>query len=942
MIYTTTRFKKQYSRLSDELKSNIVDITNELNSLPIENQRDYLISLCGENGNAKWSGISSKTLYHFYPMGKQNTHRVFFCFATDLDKDLQEMAQLSEGIVFIDYVTRKEDEVRAAKTYEKNGIKYLSSFQPPIVEQKKYGYDNIPYFWFCLTKDQKTVLSLPQPSLVKGSAGTGKTILSFELLKQWIQYDQSKKYLYLTYTKHLLKRAIDSLTEDGIYLDSAYVHVNDFLNLVHNAKNKTIINESQARNIIKNILDNLERMNQLPINALFSDYFVFAYIRGLMKGRFNISKTYTLDYHESQKYLSQLFQNSNLSNSDNQKIVKKIIQHLEKDSITENDLNKVLIIEIRNITKNKKEKDKIQHIVNKLIDQKVMTQLNAFRLPLIKYDFISDEEIRKELLKNHINTDHIELLIQIKNSYVTELDNQNLIDDNDYAKFILNTKDLYTEAFDGVIVDEVQDLTEIQVEAIVKLTKQDSLNISFFGDPNQTINPTIYHYGRFNSYVFKEKHHIHLKNLKITHRCGPNLLEFINHLTSLRSILKLSTEREDLEPEVSANPHKIDTFWACLTEDIDLIKQVFDYFTRSEDCYLIVDNENTKEMVKKIISLEIGFDDEEFLDDQIITVQNAKGLECKNVILYNLISDNLSIFKNLETLNTNISAMTFNKLYVSTTRAEDSIIICETQIKNEVELKNMLFYENDKKLIEDLEEDEIGQYLAISVDPEVFIRQANQLLEDKNYIKANKKNNIAIKNIINQFDKHENFSYVYTQFQENELYKALDNFTNRFDTNGIEAYRMKFLEYIESLKINQTDDKNLRDYILFLRDIHQNLDEAIKIRKICEKRFEFDEYKTLLSDSEKIIFFEDFSLLDNYDCVIEVAKTLERELSEDYVMIAKYIFGYETYQKVKKLLSKIEFQNPEMYKLILDKNVIPDGKIEIGQKIRELRGLINE
>ena len=42
MIYATSRFKKQYSRLSDELQSNMTNIAHELNSLPIEKQRNYL------------------------------------------------------------------------------------------------------------------------------------------------------------------------------------------------------------------------------------------------------------------------------------------------------------------------------------------------------------------------------------------------------------------------------------------------------------------------------------------------------------------------------------------------------------------------------------------------------------------------------------------------------------------------------------------------------------------------------------------------------------------------------------------------------------------------------------------------------------------------------------------------------------------------------------
>jgi len=46
------------------------------------------------------------------------------------------------------------------------------------------------------------------------------------------------------------------------------------------------------------------------------------------------------------------------------------------------------------------------------------------------------------------------------------------------------------------------------MEAIVKLSKKDSNDISSFGDPNQTINPTVYDYGRFNSYILHSRQHL--------------------------------------------------------------------------------------------------------------------------------------------------------------------------------------------------------------------------------------------------------------------------------------------------------------------------------------------------------------------------------------------------------------------------------------------------
>ena len=177
---------------------------------------------------------------------------------------------------------------------------------------------------------------------------------------------------------------------------------------------------------------------------------------------------------------------------------------------------------------------------------------------------------------------------------------KNLFDDNDFAKYILNQEINDDEKYDGIIVDEVQDLTENQIEALVSMTKKASNNISFFGDPNQTINPTVYNYGRFNSFVYRKTQSINRKNIKITHRCGPNLLEYINHLVDLRRKFQLTSNTEDLEMEVSAIK-RIDTYWACLVTDKVMINKVLEEFTRAFDCIIIVNDIQIKhKLIKRI------------------------------------------------------------------------------------------------------------------------------------------------------------------------------------------------------------------------------------------------------------------------------------------------------------------------------------------------------
>ncbi len=950
MIYASERFKKVYSELSIEFKQGVHEIVEKLYALTSADWPGYLASLCGDNGKALWTGIN-KTLYHLYPLGQNSVHRLFYCYTTDLDENVQNNSNALEGVVFLDYSVTKEQEKRKAKIYEREALKYISEFSAPLKkESEAAGFTH--KFWFCLTSEQRKVLDLKQPALVNGSAGTGKTIISFELMKQWLYYDSDKKYLYLTYTDNLLKRARDSFKMDGIDINSNNFKINQFSNLIENSYDNQIIDEYEARNIIKKIIEGYKSTSKTAHDIIFSDYFVYSYIRGIMKGHFQCNSEFELDNQTAGVFINDFINRDDLSINEKNKIKRILLDKLRYDEISEKTFKNEILLDITNLYNSKKDKIQFEAKVTSIFTESMIKRLNELRVPKNIYRFLSDEEIEKELRKDKVPDLYIRYMIEIKKKYNEELKRIDSIDDNDYAMHILNIEITEDEKYDGIIVDEIQDLTETQIKAIVKLSKSYSNNISLFGDQNQTINPTVYDYGRFNSYVYTEKEQINRKNLKITHRCGPNLLEYINHLTSLRSKLKLTTEREDLEPEVSANPNKADTNWACLAEDTELIQQVLYEFPKAVDCYLIVDNEATKKEVIEIIKTNDDFDDDPNIFDQIITVQNAKGLESKSVIIYNLISDNLDIFKELSSLNNKISTMTFNKLYVSTTRAEDSIIICESKLKNEVEIKEMLFKFSDSQMIEALEEDEIRHYLDISIEPEVFIRQALKWIEDKNFVKANKKNNVAIKNILKQFEKDEKFDGISLAIKDNPFYEKMQNYKDRFSTNEIEEYQRlygEFIGYLEDEVVQLKNQQNtalimnLTDHeISLLKERYEELIESIRIRKICEKRIEFDEYKSAMRDQEKMPYLEDFSLLDNYDSAMEVATNLSKAKSQDYQNIVRYIFGYETFDKVKGLLTKIEFSNPEVYKLVLDNQMIGHVKEELKSKIARLRGLINE
>jgi hypothetical protein len=931
MIYASDKFKKKYSNLPDDFKHEIHRIVENLNSIKEKDQSKYLESLCGENGKALWTGIG-KTLFHLYPQGQKSTDRLFYCYVKNLEDELKHNSGLFEGIVFIDYTRKKEEADKAANNYDRYSVKYLSKFMPPAPINIHINL-NKPQFWFCLTSDQKSVLNLKQPALVKGSAGTGKTIISFELLKKWIDSDNTKKYLYLTYTKNLLRKAKEALIEDGIEFNSDSIDLIEFSNLREKTKKNEIINEKAARDIISSILSVYSKNNRLPNDILFSDYFIYSYIRGLLKGRILSINKFFLNYEQANMYLTDFLMHSDLNTSEKIKLKRIILDYLDKNEITEKSYNQDIVPSAIILYNSKKDKDKFKEKLPRLFNQDIFIELNRFRLAKAIYKYYSDDLITLELEKDGLAQKNISLLLEIKNRYDEELDKRNLIDDNDFAKYILNQEISDDEKYDGIIVDEVQDLTETQIEALVSLSKNDSDKISFFGDPNQTINPTVYDYGRFNSFVYKKTQNINRKNIKITHRCGPNLLEYINHLVSLRKIFQLTSNPEDLEIEESAIT-KIDTYWACLVTDKLMIDKVLEEFTRALDCIIIVNDDLIKQKLIRRINNIIDVD-HEYLDNQIITVQDSKGLESKNVIIYNIISDNIEIFTNLNTHNKKIATMTFNKLYVSCTRAEDSIIIIEENLEDYTTIKNDYFFINGKPMIENISEDAISDYLSITINPILFLEQAEHAFEDLNFKKSLKKVNISIKNSVEQFKDDEEFIWVKHYIQEDS--KLL---TTYYLSDASHNYN-EFIHEFDIL-INHTVESNEEvSKVQLLKNRYDCFIKTLDLKKVCLKCIEYEEYEDLMQDDGRFKYIHDLILMKNEIGSMYVANRIQNlDIKDKYLSLVRYIHGYQAYNNKTRVALNSLILDDEIYARILLDMVENDAYKELGTSLKNLKGCL--
>ncbi len=240
--------------------------------------------------------------------------------------------------------------------------------------------------------------------------------------------------------------------------------------------------------------------------------------------------------------------------------------------------------------------------------------------------------------------------------------------------------------YDYIVIDEVQDFTNIQLKLILKsLVKPGNFILS--GDSNQVVHPNFFSWAHLKSMFYQNE--IKGSEIKILHanyRNSVAVSEIANRLLKIKNARFGSIDRESnyLVKTISDLPGEV-----RFIEDRDQNAALLGKKTGRSINYavLVLHNEN-KPTARSVFNTPLLF-----------SVQESKGLEYENIILYNLVSENREEYNtisegvlpsHLETeelvysrnkdktdKSAEIYKFFINALYVSLTRAVRSVYIIE-------------------------------------------------------------------------------------------------------------------------------------------------------------------------------------------------------------------------------------------------------------------------
>lgn len=222
----------------------------------------------------------------------------------------------------------------------------------------------------------------------------------------------------------------------------------------------------------------------------------------------------------------------------------------------------------------------------------------------------------------------------IFSQYLTFLQETKRYDSNllshDYLKRV-------TPRYDFVVVDEVQDLTNIQLFLILKALCDPS-GFLLCGDSNQIVHPNFFSWSKLKT-LFYTHNELQadadlIRILSTNYRNSPQVTELANRILLLKNARFGSIDRES-HYLVHSNGHVHGD--VVFLQDRDNIRHELNAKTRTSTKFAVVVMHDTQKAEAQ----------QHFNTPLVFSIQDAKGLEYDNIILYNFLSSEAKRFRDI-------------------------------------------------------------------------------------------------------------------------------------------------------------------------------------------------------------------------------------------------------------------------------------------------------
>lgn len=665
-----------------------------------------------------------------------------------------------------------------------------------------------------LSEDQLVSLNSEGPLFLLGCAGSGKTLV--EISKSLANANSKLKQAYFTFTP-LLRDTAQNIYDkykncDGIVGTTEFFSLEEFFLKELKISPNQYFQFERFKNWFKKegFLSKYKWTRKIDVVDLWSE------IRGLVKGYIG---------NDFFRFKTLILNSKVIHEKGFDELIEKKILICEPDMANTFFINDSEKLNDR-LPKLPKLSDHIRKIEFKeyqLLDEK--SYVNHMNEKYTQYD----KETRHEIYKF------------VEKHYQKHLNENKLYDDNDLARLLINKIDLNKgKKYDYLFVDELQDLSELQVFALAKLVHNPK-NILMSGDVAQTINPTFFKRGRIGL-IFKNRFNVSYKKYELSEnfRNSEQIVELVSKIIDIR-IQKLGNDKDDIR-EKSTNLDRDDGLPFYLKTNRNHIETIMTTWLHIPKVAIIVSNEESKSHLRDVYNLR------KTEETNIYTVQEIKGQEFDKILTFNIISDFADEWKTI--MNAEIDKKGdlvykyryyFNLLYVAITRGR----------------KNLFFFE-EKQDLEIIKE--IIDYFDI-VD-----KNYEQILNLEGYDTDENKLNQALEHFKNEDYERAKTFYLQLNDRKNAQICTAYSFIKKGEfKKGIIGLYINKNHWEKAFEYATTKDTLLLKVLLAVKLKNLNLDEIINVlgnNKIKDLLVEYKGlkfYNVIYLDSIRLI-----NILGNY------------------------------------------------------------------------------
>lgn len=245
-----------------------------------------------------------------------------------------------------------------------------------------------------------------------------------------------------------------------------------------------------------------------------------------------------------------------------------------------------------------------------------------------------DDYLNLGIKQSIFSQDERERVYDLFLKYLAEMQANDYYDANILSHQYL---DLVESRYDFVVVDEVQDLTNIQLQLILK-SLVDPRNFILCGDSNQIVHPNFFSWSKLKSYFYQQESLDApadlIRILNTNYRNSVEVTEVANRILKLKNARFGSIDRES-NYLVHSNTDKRGA--VLLLVDNEAITRELNAKTRQSTRFAVIVMHPDQKTAAKT----------HFQTPLVFSIQEAKGLEYDNIILYDFTSTDEERFREI-------------------------------------------------------------------------------------------------------------------------------------------------------------------------------------------------------------------------------------------------------------------------------------------------------